>query len=325
MLATAGFLHWLERHRLASLPPGRLILRPPQDVESLAVIQGQIWAGGRDGLALFRVDGQVAPVPPPLRSLRFVRRLLVEPDGSVWIAHEDGISRWQAAGVRHWSLQAGTFPGSGLALSRDSSGTLWAGSNRGLSRLHGDRFEPVPLPDFTGLSNVSLLYGDRRGGLWIGNDSPRSLGLLRRTAGGDHFFTRRRGLPHASVNAVLETDHGRHLWIATGFAGAGGAVRLEQGHWNPGEGRTLLTGAKIRSIYEDRRQRLWLGSEYDGVTVLVGNRSTTLGRRDGVAGAEVKAVLEYPQDTFWLGTNEGLSRFASFRLPEAPADPSNRR
>ncbi len=319
-----GFVYWLGQHRLASLPPGRQILRPPHDVETLAVIKGQIWAGGRDGLAVFDANGTVAPVPPLLRNLRFVRQLLVE-SADIWIAHEQGISRWHRGQLQSWSTQTGSFPGQGLSLSRDRSGRLWAGSSAGLSLLRGQRFELVQLPRQLNRGRVSLLYADRQGGLWIGNDAPGSPGLLRRSSSGDAFFTTRTGLPHPSVNAVLETRDGRSLWLGTGFAGSGAALRLERGQWRPGAGTMMLKGTKVRSLYEDQQRNLWLGSEYDGVTVMSGRRRRVFGRKDGVAGAEVKAVLEYPSRTYWIGTNEGLSRFTSVRLWEPESSGSFRR
>lgn len=311
VLLSAGILHWLEQHRQAALPPGRHILRPPQDVETLAVVDGGIWAGGTDGLAIFTVDGQPRPVPPALQSLRFIRRLLAERDGTVWIAHEDGISRWRDRRLRHWSARAKAFPGRGLALGRDAAGRLWAGSSRGLTLWHQDGFRPVPLPGGLGQAAISMLYGDRAGGLWVGSDAPGSPGLLRRGPRGDQFWTRRSGLPHQAVNAVLETDQGRRLWIATGFAGSGGALDLTVGDWRLAKAGSWLSGDKIRSLYEDHQGRLWLGMEYDGVSVLSDGRLQALTSRDGVAGPEVKVVLEHPAGTFWLGTNNGLSRLTT--------------
>lgn len=308
---TAGALQWLERHRQAVLPPGRRILRPPQDVETLAVVAGTLWAGGRDGLSIFTLQGSRLAVPQALQSLRFVRQLLTENDGTVWIAHEDGISRWRDQRIQHWSTRASTFPGRGLALSRDAAGTLWAGSSRGLTRWQQNRFAPVPLPHGLDQAAVSMLYSDHAGGLWVGSDAPQSPGLLRRAASGDLFWSRRTGLPHPSVNAVLESDHGKRLWIGSGFAGAGGALTLSFGDWGFTQAQSWLPGRKIRSLYLDQHARLWLGMEYDGVSVLSGKRLHVLSTRDGVAGPEVKVVLEDPTGTFWLGTNNGLSRWST--------------
>lgn len=317
VLLTAGLLHWLQQHRLTTLPPGRRILRPPQDVETLAVVDGNIWVGGRDGLTIFTVEGQPVSIPRALQSLRFIRRLLAETDGTVWIAHEDGISRWRDQRLRQWSARAAAFPGRGLALSRDATGRLWAGSSRGLTHWQQDGFRPVPLPGGLGQAAISMLYSDHAGGLWVGSDAPGSPGLLRRGPSGDLFWTRRSGLPHQAVNAVLETDRGRKLWIATGFAGTGGALELSFGDWRLAKAGSWLSGHKIRSLYEDRHARLWLGMEYDGVSVLANKRLQGLTSSDGVAGPEVKVVLEHPSGTFWLGTNNGLSRLSTLPAPLA--------
>ena len=182
LVAAAAWLlmDWLASEQMAHIPAGRRILRPPQDVQCLAQVDESIWAGGRDGLFVFAVDGSAQPVPAPLRGLHFVSALLRESDGGVWVAHEDGMSYWKSGAVKHFSAQAGAFPGRGLSVLRDREGTLWAGSERTLARLEGDVFRPLVMPDSFASSEVDVLYQDHAGALWIGDSSPRSPGLIRR-------------------------------------------------------------------------------------------------------------------------------------------------
>jgi len=322
-LAQAG-LSWLASARAARVPAGHLVLRPPADVQALALVEGLVWSGGKDGLALFDSQARPQPVPAGLAALRFVGALLSEPDGSVWIAHEDGVTQWrrpaagQDASIVHYSSLAGAFPGRGLALRRDRTGTLWAGSDRGLARLLGAAFVPVPFTPEINPMSVDLIYEDRAGTLWLGDGSPRAPGLVRREADGWRLFTPEHGLPHRSVNTLAEQRGREGLWIGTGFAGAGGAAWLHQGRWQPVGRAQGLAGDKVRTIVEDSTGRLWFGSEYDGIVVMAATdhqatgltRLAWLTEREGLAGPEVKAVLEHPAGTFWLGTNGGLTRIA---------------
>jgi ligand-binding sensor domain-containing protein len=306
-------MDWIARKQLAHIPAGRQILRPPHDVNCLALVNQQVWAGGKEGLFIFSADGSAQPVPAALRHLRFVAGLLHEADGGVWIAHEDGITHWKDAAARHYASLAGAFPGRGLAVLRDRDGTLWAGSDRTLARLEGDAFQPVPLPPGLGLNEVAVLYQDRSGTLWIGDASPRSPGLVSRDRlGNQALYTVQHGLPHPSVNSITELRQGPGLWVGTGFAGAGGAVRMEQGVWHVMGRAQGLAGDKVRSLFEDSRGRLWFGSEYDGVTVMGPTRLGVIAEADGLAGPEVKAMLEHPALVFWLGTNGGLTRISGY-------------
>ena len=303
---------WIASEREARIPAGRAILRPPHDVDCLAEIDGAVWAGGKEGLFVFARDGTALPVPEPLRSLRFVSALMREADGGVWIAHEDGMTHWSRDDAKHFSALAGAFPGRGLAVLRDRDGTLWAGSDRKLTRLDGEVFRPVAMPGAFGLTEAAVLYQDRAGTLWIGDSSPRSPGLISRNAQGFHLYTLRDGLPHNSINSIMEQKEKSGLWVGTGFAGAGGAVIISNGTWHAVGRQEGLAGDKVRSIFEDSSGRLWFGSEYEGVAVFGVARLALMAERDGLAGLEVKAILEYPGNTFWLGTNGGLTRIAHF-------------
>ena len=320
LVAAAAWLlmDWLASEQMAHIPAGRRILRPPQDVQCLAQVDESIWAGGRDGLFVFAVDGSAQPVPAPLRGLHFVSALLRESDGGVWVAHEDGMSYWKSGAVKHFSAQAGAFPGRGLSVLRDREGTLWAGSERTLARLEGDVFRPLVMPDSFALSEVDVLYQDHAGALWIGDSSPRSPGLIRRDARGFRLFTQRDGLPHLTINTIMQAGGSSALWVGTGFAGSGGAVLINNDAWRTIGRQHGLAGDKVRTIFEDSHGRLWFGSEYDGVALFADSRLAVIDEAGGLAGPEVKAILEYPADTFWLGTNGGLTRIE--RLQTAAGD-----
>ena len=310
------FMNWIASERQARIPSGHTILRPPNDVNCLALIDGDVWAGGKEGLFIFASDGKVLAVPQALHGLHFVAALLREADGGVWIAHEDGMTHWKDAAARHFSTLAKAFPGRGLAVLRDRDGTLWAGSDRNLARLDGDLFRPVAVPEAFALTEVAVLYQDRVGTLWIGDSSPRSPGLISLDRQGFHLYTPQQGLPHRSINTIMQQGSSSGLWVGTGFAGSGGAVLISNDTWRTVGRQQGLAGDKVRSIFEDSRGRLWFGSEYDGIAVFDTRRVAVIGEADGLAAPEVKAILEHPAHTFWLGTNGGLTRIGHFDAPQ---------
>ncbi len=111
---------------------------------------------------------------------------------------------------------------------RDQTGYLWVGTENGLNRYDGYRFEhflsvpdnPASLRD----SAISTLFEDRAGHLWVGTK-----------AGGLHLFDRRSetfvafdaetdGRPHVSNNRIYRVfeDAAGNIWIGT----AGGLDKL---------------------------------------------------------------------------------------------------
>ncbi len=311
-LVVYSVLAWMAAERTAHLPKGHVNLRPPSDVYCLALVDGAIWAGGKEGLFVFARDASALPVPADLRQLHFVSALLAEADGGVWLAHEDGMTHWTRTATRHYSTLATAFVGRGLSVLRDRDGVLWAGSDRHLLRLQGDAFRPVAIPEAFGLTEAAVLYQDRAGLLWIGDASPRSPGLISYGPQGFRLYTQQDGLPHHSINTLMQTRTGTGLWVGTGFAGAGSAVYIDQNGWRRAGRPQGLAGDKVRSIFEDSMGRLWFGSEYEGLAVFGAARLAIIGVANGLAGPEVKAILEYPPHTFWLGSNGGLTRIENF-------------
>ena len=47
--------------------------------------------------------------------------------------------------------------------------------------------------------------------------------------------------------------------------------------------------------------RMWIGSEYDGITVGSPGSWTVLTEKDGLAGYEVKVMTQDPDGNYWLG------------------------
>ena len=113
----------------------------------------------------------------------------------------------------------------------------------------------------------------------------------------------RDGLPQSSAEALVQTQDG-YLWVGTqeGLARFDGArfVVFDRGT------TPELRHNRILALLEDRRGRLWLGSEGGGLTVVQEGRFRTFGLRDGLASDIVRAVAEDGDGTIWIGTDAGL-------------------
>jgi len=61
-------------------------------------------------------------------------------------------------------------------------------------------------------------------------------------------------------------------------------------------------------LFLDEHSTIWVGSEYNGIAYLSGDRWIILTPDDGLAGLEVKAMLQDSRSNLWLGTENGLTR-----------------
>jgi len=307
-------------------PAGWRIWMEVGSVKALAVLSDVVFCGGSDGL--FRVvaddPAQTVAVPGASRNAA-VYALLRDPDGALWVGHEDGLSilkdgRWTAL-ARGRDLPEGSVRA--LASTRD--GHVWLATTRGAVRL------PVGGPwDGSGLETLTEAQGlpadllsavleDGEGGLWFGTHAAPAGGLSRLKDGRWTHWTLKDGLPHADIVCLLLDRRGR-LWAGCGLYDRGGAALFasDAGEWRLAGTIPLseLAGPKVRSLWEDDRGRIWIGSEFDGVAVRSGERMIrVLTIKDGLPAQEVMAIAGAPDGAVWLGTIDGLTRIG----PEALA------
>jgi ligand-binding sensor domain-containing protein/signal transduction histidine kinase len=235
--------------------------------------------------------------------------------GFVWVGTEIGLVRWDGYHFRTYQFNPAT-PGSlpdnyVLSLYTDSRSRLWIGTSGGLARYDYDhdrfvRYSTGP----NGVSNVSIdsIADDGAGGIWVatmdGLDqlSPKE-GVVRHFR---HDESDPNSLPDNQIWAVHRGQDGS-LWVGT----ARGLVRR-----GPGDRAFIPVPlptpdakvAAVSAIFEDSRQRFWIGTNHQGAYVIepkgmVARRilesdpeHSTLPRDD------VDAITETRPGEIWLGT-----------------------
>lgn len=112
----------------------------------------------------------------------------------------------------------------------------------------------------------------------------------------------------ASNLAVLVYKKNGQFWVGTD-AGLQQVVTNDVGL--PIRFETILSGQRIRVIYQDDANTLWAGTLNAGLYRIDGSTKevTTYSIEDGLAGNTVYGILEDDQGKLWLSTNDGLSQF----------------
>lgn len=248
-----------------------------------------------------------------------------------------------------WTLDQGLPQDTVMAVAQTPDGFLWVGTQEGLVRFDGVRFEPIetiagePLPG----PHVLALLVDREGALWIGTDA----GLVRYRHGRFERWSTAQGLPAPVVYALAEREPGE-IWIGTygGLArrvgnriervepadgaletiyalhcaadgrlwigtAAAGLRRLEGA---PGSWRAPLVGPPRRAVYSIASEpsgRLWATLAGAGLLEVDGERRRLWTRRDGLPSSEPTAVGVDRDGSVWFGTKEGeLGRWRDGRI-----------
>jgi ligand-binding sensor domain-containing protein/signal transduction histidine kinase len=140
----------------------------------------------------------------------FVRAFLQARDGSVWIATDEGVSRWRPSGITNYRMRDGLAYFSTRSLLEDHRGDIWIGTDQGVSRLHGESFESDGVTEVLKNEKIWAIHEDSDGGLWFGT---RTGGLYRWRSQKVTRYTVAQGLASNGIYELLE-DGRNTLWIS---------------------------------------------------------------------------------------------------------------
>jgi diguanylate cyclase (GGDEF)-like protein len=104
--------------------------------------EGRIWAAARTGLFIVATDGRITHLGAEQGlSDATLWDIYPDPESGMWVgSNGDGLFHVRADGsIRNWSVEDGLADGSVWQVLVDERRHVWAYTNRGLSRLDGDR------------------------------------------------------------------------------------------------------------------------------------------------------------------------------------------
>lgn len=208
------------------------------------------------------------------------------------------------------------------AITQDAAGFMWFGTEEGLARYDGHRFELYRTspdePSSLGDDDIQTLYVDRAGLLWIGTEDGGLNRLDPATGSVARLSPEPIGPPSETGQVTaIHQDRAGSLWIGTEAAGLkrldprSGAV--EHYRHDPDDPESLGHD-EVWAIHEDRSGTLWIGTADGGVNALALEGESFVRYRVGDAEeparrVDVRAVLEDSEGGLWIGTaGSGLCR-----------------
>ena len=287
---------------------------------------------GRSGSYLQTADGQRPIALPDAPPSTPVRDAAGDGGGGVWLATQAGAFHLGDGGARRLTTRNGlasdalhrvlvdregsvwfgsdgglsklvpgpfTLLSDGLihpfvrAVAEDVRGRVWVGTRVGAAILEDGRFRPVALPPGVSDPRVYALAAGAAGEMWVGTRD----GLVRYAADGSALrYGTEDGLPSDYVANLLHDDRG--LWIGTEHGLAhmeGGTIRSVD--------HPLTEGSFVVSSALDDRGRMWFGLNLGGVLVFDGSTWTSIASEQGFTDQTVWSLHPDSNGSMWAGTN----------------------
>ena len=266
------------------------VFKLPADMGEVSVFcplidaKGRLWLGTKAGLFLFdRKTTRFQPVNLPVEpgiSQPIVSALSLDSDGRLWIGtNGEALFKLGATAEGLFQIdtrkaipQAVVFPlgtsvGQPVAINHIQvvGNTVWLASDQGLFRINRATNQVALYranrnrPDGLSSNRVLALCPDKDGNLWVGTDNGiNKIGAISQHFEAYQLYPTALSVrdPRNNVNGVVEDEKGA-LWMGSPISGLG---RVGPGSTQLIPVATKLRDKRIRTLFRDRQERVWVGT-----------------------------------------------------------------
>jgi signal transduction histidine kinase/ligand-binding sensor domain-containing protein/CheY-like chemotaxis protein/AraC-like DNA-binding protein len=200
----------------------------------------------------------------------------------------------------------------------DSDNNLWFGTYaKGLFKYdsHSDSFinySHVPGNNKSlGANDVRIIYQDKHKNLWIGTNGGGLSLFDPLTQTFSNYSPSNSSLNAYDVRAITE-DTNDNLFIGT-YGGGLNYLNIKNKQFtrffDSAEEKRIMPGQVIFAIYLDAANKLWLGTEGDGLITFNRDKKTFqyFNEKNKLANNTVYAIQSADKKSVWVSTNKGLS------------------
>ncbi len=236
--------------------------------------------------------------------------------GDNWIGSRKGISRYNSVTntFKHYPFDPAITErvSEVLSIAQCSANYLWLGTDDGLVKWTGggSSFKYVMPDELKGLEILSVM-ADEEDNLWLGTATQgvKIYSSVNRVLTEVPFFGEEQsfsGQPKISDIKKL----GDRILVSTekGLYQFEGGALIKVELTDIGEG--IAAEIPINVIYRDTHNRIWLGTQQDGVLAIDNEGSVLhhLDKKNGLASNDIRSIIEDTHGDMWLSTNQGASK-----------------
>ncbi|MDQ6632292.1 MAG: ATP-binding protein [Verrucomicrobiota bacterium] len=203
--------------------------------------------------------------------------------------------------ARLWQTDDGLPQNFAQTLAQTRDGYLWIGTQQGVCRFDGIRFNTFRQLPESFLASPSFVASceSRDGSLWLGTENH---GLLQ--LNGEKLFSygRREGFNSPLAKTICESKDGS-LWIGSDV----GLTHFKNRKFTDYTQKDGLLSNIVRAVCEDREGHLWIGTD-NGLNMWRNGTLTSVEIQNGLTRNSIRAIYESHDGNIWLGVHGGLTR-----------------
>lgn len=255
-----------------------------------------------------------------------VRDGFLDAEGILWfITNNEGLYRYDGTTFKQYTTDDGLCSNYISAITEDSAGNLWLGTDKGLCRFDKKDFTQVPIPwdgneDLWGegmnANLVICLLTDTKGQIWLGTwgNGVHRFDPLQRTSPENYTFSsflqeegsEYEGGTHRNVIQSIIEDKAGNIWLTSmSHAGVSRYDGTNFRHFTIADG---LSDDMVFSALQDKAGNLWfgmLGNRNGGLDRYDGKSFTHYHKSDGLCSNNIVCMFEDRSGRLWLGSQRG--------------------
>ena len=128
------------------------------------------------------------------------------------------------------------------------------------------------------------------------------------------LYNNTNGLPTSEANAIAETEEG-FIWIGS----YSGLIRYDGNNFERIDSTTGITS--VVSLYVDSKNRLWIGTNDNGVAVMDRGEYTHYNNVEGLKSSSIRSIVEDNDGNIFVATTHGIGMIDSEMVLHALDEP----
>lgn len=291
------------------------------DVSSIAVFQGTIWAGtwggglnkylGSNKFEAFRSD----PNDNTTLCSNRIQKLFVDSEANLWICSDKGLDKYNPANKKFKNILKGLHV---FKIVEDKDKNFLILNAKGLIKYNPRTQEKITYPDFKekGILEIFDLCIDESGDYWLGTENGLFKYIVEKKEISKFEEFDLKGLHEERIRSIVE--HNKTLWIGT-VGGGLFSINEEKKetirYVNNPDVIGSLSSNFIFGLYLDKSENLWISTIDGGINKLnLKPPKFKLFKHEidepgSLIHNTVSSFFEDSKGNIWISTGAGLCKF----------------